>query len=214
MKFDLHLHSEFSWDSSVPVKDYLIQAEKQNFSAISITDHNSTDSHAIIDTLQSTTEVLLVPGQEVSTANGHLLVYGWVQQLPSGLSMGETIRLAKRDGGTCVAAHPFDPFRGGSFSRIFSFPIDGFEIFNASAWFSFPNFLAQRSYKRHSSSLLGVSNSDSHRIEEFGSAYSVSRLKTQLDHSTLFAHLAQSYPEGSRIGIVKKLSRLVRRKLI
>jgi len=209
LKVDLHLHSEFSWDSKVKIEDYIKKAEDLDYGAISITDHNSVESHQVIDRLQKSTNILLVPGQEVSTMDGHLLVYGWLDLLPRDLSMKETTDIVKKQHGWSIAAHPFDIFRKGSLNKIYSTQIDGLEILNASTWIGFFNFLAKQSSKRHPD-LLTLGNSDSHRIEEFGSVWMNVTQFTTVEQ--LFNGMKNSIIHGSRIGIFKKISRLYLRK--
>lgn len=212
MKFDLHLHSLFSWDSKVRIEEYISKAEKLSYDAISITDHNTIESHSYLDKFQKITNVILIPGQEVSTKDGHLLVYGHTGLIPNNLTMNETILLAHKEKGVCIAAHPYDPLRGGSFSKIFKTQLDGLEILNASAWFNFPNYLAKRAFNNQSLVKIGIGNSDSHRLEEFGSAYSISSLATDFSLDSLQSHLENAIPVGSRIGILSKLDRFIMRK--
>ncbi len=211
MKADLHLHSEHSWDSTVPIAKYIERAEQLGFGAIAITDHNSIKSHAEIRKLQQRTEVLLVPGQETSTRDGHLLVYGWTDLVPSGLSMKESVEIAKGGGDLvlCVAAHPFDFFRGGKGRKILSAEIDGVEVLNASSLLGYPNWCAKRFARGRFDIQLG--NSDSHRSAEFGTAYTrLSECETVED---LLKQLSAGIAEGKRIGIIKKSTRFFRRKL-
>ena len=98
MKIDLHLHSKYSWDSKVEISAYIKKAEKLGFSAISITDHNDTRSHKEIEKLQEMTSVFLIPGQEVSTKDGHLLIYGAISSQKAHLPMEETIKMARKEG--------------------------------------------------------------------------------------------------------------------
>lgn len=211
MKIDLHLHSEYSWDSNVTISEYIQMAEKNNFGAIAISDHNSTESHSVIEQLQEKTDVILIPGQEISTKDGHLLVYGWVDTLDKDMSMAETVEQAHRSGGYCIAAHPFDPFRGGSFSKIFDTAIDGLEILNASAWLGVFNSWAERGYNKQHNSIVAVANSDSHKIEEFGAAYTLISPASSLDE--VITNLKTAQVGGSRIGVKRKLKRLILRKM-
>ena len=212
MKIDLHLHSEFSWDSSVSISDYISKAEQMDFSAISITDHNNTDSHDVIRDLQSQTSVLLIPGQEVSTRDGHLLVYGWLPSIKSQLSMQETVQFAVEKGGYCIAAHPFDKFRSGKGTKIFESNILGFEILNASSWLGYPNWKAKKVFKSHPS-YVGVANSDAHRLEEFGSAYTILDPDGNPTIESVFDGLSVARIGGHRIGIVRKLYRFFLRTI-
>jgi len=130
---DLHIHS---FGASRDVKDATMTPEaivesavKQKLSVIAITDHNSNKNvaralaHAMT---QYADQILVLPGVEVTTAHGHLLVYfapervSNLAKLLSSLdligdmgedntrtakSMADTIAVAAELGGICVAAH-------------------------------------------------------------------------------------------------------------
>lgn len=210
MKVDLHLHSKYSWDSVVEIENYISRAEMLGFGAISIADHNNTESHTIITSLQEETDVILVPGQEVTTLDGHLLVYGYLPTVPAGLTMTEAVEFAKQKNNKaiCIAAHAFDFLRGGKGKRVLSTGIDGIEGQNASAIFGYFNYRA----KKHCSNVkICTGNSDSHRLEEFGTAY------TEIPEATSFEevlhNLDRGIPKGGRIGLWRKTNRFIRRVL-
>ncbi len=205
------MHSEFSWDSKVPIEAYIQKAEELNFGAIAITDHNDVQSHEKILRLQDETEVLLVPGQEISTKDGHLLVYGWTEKIPEHLPMNESVEFAKSHGDyvVCVAAHPFDFFRSGKGRRIEGTGVDGIETLNASTVFGIFNWKAKRFARKRFPIQLG--NSDSHRLSEFGTAYT--ELPKTNDLNEFLSNLSKGKACGRRIGIPKKTVRFLRRKL-
>ena len=211
MKVDLHLHSTYSWDSNVSIRDYITRAEALKFGASSITDHNNTDIHTLISELQDTTDVVLIPGQEVSTKDGHLLVYGNIPKLEQKWSMIRTINEAKLSDTPvlCIAAHPFDLFRGGKGLDVINAGVDGFEILNASTWFNFFNRRARRAAVKHPE-LIYVGNSDSHKLSEFGTAYTdIEDAQSMIE---VFENLKNGVVGGSIIGIKKKLIRFGGRK--
>lgn len=212
MKVDLHLHSEYSWDSKVPIENYIQKAEKLGFGAISITDHNNTESHEFIKNMQESTTVVLVPGQEINTLDGHLLIYGWLPTIDRDLSMSETILEARKQGGDsnvyCIAAHPFDSFRGGKGKRVFEADIDGIEIFNASALLGIFNARAKNNSKYMD--LIKMGNSDSHRISEFGIAWT--EIAESNNAEKVLENLMNGVASGGRIGIRRKSARFFRRK--
>lgn len=82
VRADLHIHSFGSMDGSFDVTDITMTPEnivdtaiQQNLSIISITDHNEiNNSRKAIEHSQGK-NILVVPGIEVSTTQGHLLVY-------------------------------------------------------------------------------------------------------------------------------------------
>jgi predicted metal-dependent phosphoesterase TrpH len=79
-------------------------------------------------------EFLVIPGVEVTTADGHLLCLGCT--LPSSLKGKPSLEvcdLAHRAGGICVAPHPYDLFRAGIRESVLdTLPLDGLEVFNAA----------------------------------------------------------------------------------
>src|SRR5574340_383656 len=147
LSVDLHIHS---YGGSQDVKDSTMVPEaivesavKQNLMVIAITDHNSNlNVQRAIDHAQENFagQILVLPGVEVSTAHGHLLVYfapDHIADLAKFLtrldligdmgadntrtvkSMTETIAEADKLGGICIAAHidrektGFDAFAPG-----------------------------------------------------------------------------------------------------
>ncbi|MBW5820922.1 TrlF family AAA-like ATPase [Yersinia enterocolitica] len=78
---DLHIHS-FGDGGSYDVTDdqmtpenIIIKAIEKDLSIISITDHNKIKNSIEAVRIASETELLVIPGIEVSTTQGHLLVY-------------------------------------------------------------------------------------------------------------------------------------------
>ena len=78
---DLHIHS---FGASADVKDQTMTPEaivdaalKQGLTVIAITDHNSNKNveRALTHAQQYAGQLLVLPGVEVTTAHGHLLVY-------------------------------------------------------------------------------------------------------------------------------------------
>ncbi len=196
----------------VKIKDYVSRAEELKFGVISITDHNNTESHQTIEKIQEETEVLLIPGQEVSTTEGHLLVYGWVPQVPKNYTMKESVEFVRDESKEvlCIAAHPFDRFRSGHGLRIFESGIDGVEILNASTWLNYFNTLSNNASKGIFQYRLA--NSDAHRLSEFGTAWN--EIKEAESMTEVFQNLKAGEINGGIIGVKRKLYRFLRRKVI
>lgn len=209
MKADLHVHSIYSWDSQVRIEDYITQAEELGLGAIAITDHNSTESHEQIKKLQETTQVILIPGQEVTTLDGHLLIYGFIPTIEKGLTMKESVKRARAHSKAiiAIAAHPFDRFRGGTGMKALESGVDGLEILNASALFSRPNTLAK---KNAPDNFIKLGNSDCHLLEELGVAYN--EIPNAKNFEEVLQNLNLAVASGKRIGLKRKVNRFVRRK--
>ena len=170
MRFDLHIHSQFSPDSHSSIEAILKRAQEVGLDGIAITDHNSVQSFFAASKLAEELglDLVIVPGAEISTSEGHLIALGTRSLMPSGLSAVETIERAHNDGGIVVAPHPFAFFRQG-IRNLQVKRLDAVEAFNSKYLFGFSNYLATRSARKLN---LGVTGgSDSHEVETVGFGY-------------------------------------------
>jgi predicted metal-dependent phosphoesterase TrpH len=104
---DLHIHTIYSYDatSSIPaILKYV--ADETDLSVIAITDHDTTRGVFEAMHLAPSYGIEVIPGVEVSTADGHLLALFVTQDIPAGLSLAETARRVSALGGLCIAPHP------------------------------------------------------------------------------------------------------------
>jgi hypothetical protein len=141
LRIDLHVHSFFSADGVSSPEDLIASARAAGLHGFAITDHNTCDAVGYMverglmrDDGQPVDGFLIVPGIEVTTADGHLLCLGCT--LPSslkGMPAAEVCRLARAAGGMAVAPHPYDLFRAGIRESVLdALPLDGLEVFNAA----------------------------------------------------------------------------------
>jgi predicted metal-dependent phosphoesterase TrpH len=93
---DLHVHTNFSKDGESSVEEILIRAEEVGLDVIAITDHDSIEGAK--KALLYNTSVLVIPGIEVTTRQGHLLVLGVTELIPSGLDVIDTVEIARKMG--------------------------------------------------------------------------------------------------------------------
>jgi predicted metal-dependent phosphoesterase TrpH len=170
MRLDLHVHSQYSPDSHSSIEAILKQAQEAGLDGIAITDHNSVQSFFVASKLAEDLglDLIIVPGAEISTSEGHLIALGTHNLLPSGLSAVETIEHAHDNGGIAVAPHPYAFFRQG-IRNLQGKRLDAVETFNSKHLFGFSNYLAYRSARKLN---LGVTGgSDSHKVETIGFGY-------------------------------------------
>jgi len=111
-------------------------------------------------------DILLIPSQEVSSINGHVLAYNIKKEIRKGLDTKEAINQIHCQGGIAVPAHPFHPFTVLKMRKaIYNFDFDAIEGYNAIAP-DVCNLMAQRvAYKM---GLPTIGGSDAHQIEEIG----------------------------------------------
>jgi predicted metal-dependent phosphoesterase TrpH len=167
MRFDLHIHSNYSLDSGLDVDDILRKAVKKGLDGIAICDHDTLTGsfHARKRVVELNLPLLVLPGVEVSTSRGHLIVLGVREDIPSGLDPKETIRIAKRIGGVVIAAHPF---KIRSIGNVDGLHVDAIETFNSRCIFGENKKAKKMAIELK---LPQVGGSDSHMLATIGSGY-------------------------------------------
>lgn len=197
--FDLHVHSRFSPDSSARVRDILDRVAVAGLAGMALTDHNSTAGHARLAALRSSyPRLLLVPGVEVSTRDGHVLAYGLDAAPPPGRPALETIEWVNDRGGVPVLAHPFRWAHGvgGRLARSVRVPAleatngHNSEYANAKAEL----LAAQRR-------LGSTGGSDAHTPLDVGRAFTLFS-----EEPDTLAHLLEQLRHGRTHGIGRSLS--------
>jgi hypothetical protein len=130
---DLHMHTDHSLDCATPVEVLLAEARARGLGAIAITDHNEiSGAH---EARAKADGIKVIVAEEIKTAEqGEVIGLFIEEKIPRGLTLEETIREIKRQGGLVYVPHPFD--------RLHSVPdyehllpilddIDAIEVFNA-----------------------------------------------------------------------------------
>jgi len=79
LKFDLHIHSEYSSDSFVPIKKILKFSKKIGLSGIAITDHNTIKGGLEAKKLNKSDLVIII-GSEITLNNGGELLGLFLQR--------------------------------------------------------------------------------------------------------------------------------------
>jgi len=158
MRFDLHVHSNCS-DGRDEVKTILQAARRRGLAGLSITDHDTLkgSQKALQIIREERMNLILIPGAEVTTTEGHLLVLGIEELPPRDRSPEETADLAREQGGISIVPHPYHPFRH-AIGRIPD--CDAVEVYNSKHLFGIANARARRGAKKRG--LPMVAGSDSH----------------------------------------------------
>mgnify|MGYP001767378825 CR=1 FL=1 len=169
---DLHVHTTCSGDGESRVDEVLDAAVRAGLDVIAITDHDTEEGCRIAGQIQS--PVLVIPGIEVSTRQGHLLVLGASGPVPRGRDVLETIAIARSLGGVTILPHPFHRYRHGVGLKMKEalHAVDAIEVFNSRYILRGANRRALKYARRLNKPM--VSGSDAHNCRFVG--YGVTRI--------------------------------------
>ncbi len=176
LRFDLHVHSNYSPDGQSTVEEILKAAAAAGLDGVAITDHNTTaGARYALEAAKSMPGILVIPGVEVTTSAGHLIVLGITQDITRGMSVEDTIAAAKKLGGIIVVPHPYNRPRHGM-----SIPAgaDAVEVYNSRFVLGYHNRKAKQKAKKLA--LPEVSGSDAHVASMVGSAVTCIESKKDL----------------------------------
>lgn len=199
---DIHIHSVHSHDGvcSIPaILKYV--ADRTNLDVIAITDHDQIGGIRQAVALAPQYGLEVIPGCEVSTAEGHLLAL-WIDgPIPAGRSLIETARRVAGMGGLCVVPHPEAPgisgIRAAALIAALRDPlaaqtIVGIETFNGGLFLPHTNAAALRLARRLGLAQLG--SSDSHVLSTLGQGTTGFEGRTAADlRAALLAHATTAH---------------------
>ena len=174
---DIHMHTTAS-DGLAPVDQVLDRiTTRGTLDVIAITDHDTLEASLWAYERRGGYVFDIIPGVEVSRAEGHVLALWVTEPIPMGLSLQETAAAVHDQGGVAILAHPFhlqlsDVYR--NLPRYWRHPeylvrtgIDGLETFNAGVVVPGSNWLSRRFARQVE--LATVGGSDAHSPGAIGS---------------------------------------------
>ncbi|NWG33420.1 MAG: PHP domain-containing protein [Chloroflexi bacterium] len=103
---DLHIHTIYSFDGTASVRAVLKRAYQSGLDVIAITDHDEIIGSLKALELAPVYGIEVIPGTEVTTAEGDLLALNVTQKIPRDMPLIETILKVGELGGFCIAPHP------------------------------------------------------------------------------------------------------------
>ncbi len=169
IKIDLHVHSHYSEDAIGSPKQIVRSIRKKGINGVAITDHNSIKGG--LEGLKLKNEgVIVIPGVEISTLEGHLLAVGVKEDITRGLPLLETIEIIYEKGGVPIIPHLFRAMSGVKEKNLIKVAsrINSIEVFNSCS-LSKTNTKMERIAERYN--LGGTGGSDSHEPEYAGYGY-------------------------------------------
>lgn len=163
LRLDLHVHTNRSSDAFTPPDQLVAICKERGLDGLAITDHN-------VLAVDSSNEILILPGMEISSRDGHVIGLGLSEAIPRGLSADETIRLIRDQDGVSIIAHPYDLLRSAVRPHLLTVRPDAIEVINSAS------FLHSLSWKRaqdfaEREKYPMTAGSDSHVPDTLGRAY-------------------------------------------
>jgi predicted metal-dependent phosphoesterase TrpH len=167
---DLHLHTSWSHDCSIDVDELLDHAEAKGLGAIAVTDHNVFGGAQEAVERARGRRLIVIPGEEIKTAEqGEVIGLFLREEIPRGMSFGDTIAAIRAQGGLVYVPHPFDRMHaipGPATLHRHLAEIDVFEVYNARLLFEAYNEEALRFARKYN--LTPGAGSDAHVLAGVG----------------------------------------------
>jgi hypothetical protein len=167
---DLHTHTDWSHDCSTSAPDLLEHAEGIGLGAIAVTDHNVFGGAQEAVALARDRDLVVIPGEEVKTdGQGEVIGLFLHEEIPRGMSFGDTIAAIREQDALVYIPHPFDRLHAipdpATLHRHVS-EIDVLEVFNARLLRDSFNDEALRFARKYR--LLQGAGSDAHVLQGVG----------------------------------------------
>jgi len=205
LKIDFHVHTCYSKDSSITLEQLVCFAKKRGLDGVAVTDHNTVEGAL---KLKKTKKILVIPGIEVSTLQGHLLGINVTTPIPAKLTMQQSIQKIHEAGGVAIAAHPTAFYKSPATRKVKSY--DAIEVMNASSVpFSVLTYCSRKFAEKLN--LPQTGGSDSHYAPEIGAAYTVVDSDPDIDEIVKAIIHGSTFPAGKGIPIKTRLKRSISR---
>ncbi|MFZ7137273.1 MAG: CehA/McbA family metallohydrolase [archaeon] len=204
LKIDFHVHTCYSKDSTITLEQVVCFAKKRGLNGVAITDHNTVEGALKL----KSKEILIIPGIEVSTLQGHVLGINVTTPIPAELSMEQTIQKIHEAGGVAIAAHPTAFYKSPASRKVTCY--DAVEVMNAAS-FPFPVLTHYSKKFAEKLKLPQTGGSDSHYAPEIGSAYTIVDADLEADEIAKAIIRGATIPVGKGIPLKVWMKRSISR---
>ena len=215
LKIDLHVHTNYSYDGFTKIDEAIARAKHRGLNGIAITDHDTIEG--ALNALEMKTDIIIIPGIEISTEKGHIIALGVIKQIPPRLTLLETVTEIRKQCGIVVVPHPYEFFYHGIGPRETRFiKPEAIEVINSSSpILSLTKNLNQK--LAESLNAAKVAGSDSHIPETIGNAYTTMRTNsTRLEGIIQAIENGETIPAGAKTALSHRLRKIklqVKRKI-
>jgi hypothetical protein len=160
---DLHIHTVYSSDSVIQPKTLVDMLLAHNFIKVAaVTDHDSVRGcRATMNLATAYPDILIIPGVEISTPNGDMVVLGTEEMPPKPWNPQDVADYAKSIDAVAIVAHPFRQYGMGDLAR--NLKVDAIEVLNGG---STSTANKQAKEMAQELGLPGTAGSDAHQISE------------------------------------------------
>jgi hypothetical protein len=177
MRIDLHIHtSPRSACSYIDPLELIQEARRLKLDGICLTEHQVLWDTDDVDKLAREGRIRVFRGNEFTTNQGDILVFGFYQDIKELLLIQELREEVKKAGGFMIAAHPFRGFKTFGIGqlqmtveqackrKVLEF-VDAIEVGNGKLSPD-ENDMARKVAEKLN--LPGTGGSDAHRVDEIG----------------------------------------------
>jgi len=175
---DLHIHTVYSSDSLIQPKTLVDLLLAHNYIKVAaITDHDSIRACKATMTLAAPyPDILIIPGVEISTTHGDILILGTEELPPKPWTPQDVADYAKSIDAISIAAHPYRIYGIGDTAKTLK--IDAIEVLNGGS-----NTTANQQAKQLSKelNLPGTAGSDAHQTSDLFSVYNQIQADQNID---------------------------------
>ena len=195
LRIDLHVHTCYSHDGITTPNQLIAYSKKKGLDGVAITDHDTIRGAL---KLADSKELIIIPGIEISTLQGHVIALNVTEQIPPNLSVSETIEKTHELNGIAIAAHPSVMLKGLRMRVCRDLNFDAIEVINSAA---FP-FSVSTYFNRKIAVNLNLpqtGGSDAHYAPEIGSAYTLVEADPEIDDIAEAIRKGATIPFGNAI---------------
>jgi predicted metal-dependent phosphoesterase TrpH len=209
LKLDLHIHSQYSEDGAGTPELIIKSLQKKGIHGMAITDHNTVEG-SLKALKVAPKNFIVIPGVEISTADGHIIALNVKENIPKGLNVVETVEKTIDLNGIPIVPHLYRTMSGVKEDKLKKIigKISAIEVFNSC---SVPqtNLKTAKIAKKYN--LGGTGGSDSHTPLYVGYGYTkVSTTDTNVD--TIISEISKkkTWGEGKTLSADYRTDRMIK----
>jgi predicted metal-dependent phosphoesterase TrpH len=171
-RLEMHTHTKFSHDSLCGRWSYLWRLKSKKINVVAITDHNEIKGAKVYQRFLKRFGITVIIGEEIFTKQGEIIGLFLNEKIEPNLTVEETIKQIKAQGGIVYVPHPYDESRAKCVLPVtiieqFKQDIDCIEIHNGRNRRIIYS-MRQKAIADCFPNLIQVIGSDAHAIFELG----------------------------------------------